>query len=274
MPRTPRRSARPAGRMGQQHRHPSGAPGDPGRQGHADRRGAGAGSRNATRASSPAARATPRSPTASSWRPSATRSRSRRATRPPATTTSSGWSTGTSPTNRTSLVVDPPNGRLPPLTSDAQRLVDDRAAHLADNPASSWTDRRLQERCITFGMPNLFAGYNSYYQIIQTPRSRRIPARDDPRRAHRSPRRPAARRRRHPAVARRRAGLLGRRHAGGGDAQLLAPRPIPRPPSTPGSEARRSSCASSSASRASAPTPCATSSRSRIRAPTRRRGRR
>ena len=71
--------------------------------------------------------------------------------------------------NRTSLVVDPPSGRLPPLTPEAQRLVDARSAHLADNPASSWTDRRLQERCITFGMPILFAGYNSYYQIVQTP---------------------------------------------------------------------------------------------------------
>ena len=71
--------------------------------------------------------------------------------------------------NRTSLVVDPPDGRLPPLTPEAQRHVDARAAHLADNPASSWTDRRLQERCITFGMPNLFAGYNTYYQIVQTP---------------------------------------------------------------------------------------------------------
>ena len=71
--------------------------------------------------------------------------------------------------NRTSLVTDPPNGRLPAFTPDAQRQIDARIAHLADNPASSWTDRRLQERCITFGMPNLFAGYNSYYQIIQTP---------------------------------------------------------------------------------------------------------
>ena len=69
--------------------------------------------------------------------------------------------------NRTSLVVVPPDGRLPPLTPEAQRHVDERAAHLADNPASSWTDRRLQERCITFGMPNLFAGYNTYYQIVQ-----------------------------------------------------------------------------------------------------------
>ena len=71
--------------------------------------------------------------------------------------------------NRTSLVVDPPHGRLPALTPAAQRRIEARVAHLADNPASSWTDRRLQERCITFGMPNLFAGYNTYYQIVQTP---------------------------------------------------------------------------------------------------------
>ena len=41
--------------------------------------------------------------------------------------------------------------------------------HVAEHPASSWTDRRLQERCITFGVPKPFAGYNMYYQIIQTP---------------------------------------------------------------------------------------------------------
>ena len=71
--------------------------------------------------------------------------------------------------NRTSLVIDPPHGRLPAFTTTAQERIDARVAHLADNPASSWTDRRLQERCITFGMPNLFAGYNTYYQVIQTP---------------------------------------------------------------------------------------------------------
>ncbi len=71
--------------------------------------------------------------------------------------------------NRTSLVVDPPNGRLPALTPAARRRTEARAAHLDDNPASSWADRRLQERCITFGMPNLFAGYNAYYQVVQTP---------------------------------------------------------------------------------------------------------
>ena len=70
--------------------------------------------------------------------------------------------------DRTSLIVDPPNGRLPKLTPEATRLTEARAAHLAANPASSWTDRRLSERCITFGLPNLFAGYNTYYQIVQT----------------------------------------------------------------------------------------------------------
>ena len=70
--------------------------------------------------------------------------------------------------NRTSLIVDPPHGRLPELTQTAARAVAARRAHLDANPASSWTDRRLQERCITFGMPNTFSGYNTYYQIVQT----------------------------------------------------------------------------------------------------------
>ena len=71
--------------------------------------------------------------------------------------------------HRTSLVVDPPTGQLPPLTPAARRSVDARAEQWAANPASSYTDRRLQERCITVGMPNLFPGYNTYYQIFQTP---------------------------------------------------------------------------------------------------------
>ena len=71
--------------------------------------------------------------------------------------------------HRTSLVVDPLTGRRPPLTPAAQQFTEARARHVAANPASSWTDRRLQERCVTFGMPNLFAGYNTYYKIFQTP---------------------------------------------------------------------------------------------------------
>ena len=69
--------------------------------------------------------------------------------------------------NRTSLIVDPPTGRLPPTTSAAQMAAD--AARTGRGRPAAWTvDRGLSERCITFGLPNLLAGYNSYYQIFQT----------------------------------------------------------------------------------------------------------
>ncbi len=69
---------------------------------------------------------------------------------------------------RTSLIVDPPDGRLPELTPDAQaRVVEARAARM--RPAAGPEDRSLGERCITFGVPRTGAGYNSYYQIVQTP---------------------------------------------------------------------------------------------------------
>ena len=70
---------------------------------------------------------------------------------------------------RTSLIVDPPNGRLPPLTPQARERQAARRAYLADHPADSWEDRSLGERCISFGSPRLGAGYNSYYQIVQSP---------------------------------------------------------------------------------------------------------
>ncbi len=70
--------------------------------------------------------------------------------------------------NRTSLLVDPPDGRLPAMIPAAAERVAVRGAYLADHPADSWEDRMLNERCITFGLPNLLAGYNSYYQILQT----------------------------------------------------------------------------------------------------------
>jgi hypothetical protein len=70
--------------------------------------------------------------------------------------------------NRTSLIVDPPDGRLPALTPEAQKrrasLSVDRAARGFDGPE----DRALSERCITFGVPRIQAAYNSYFQIFQT----------------------------------------------------------------------------------------------------------
>jgi hypothetical protein len=54
------------------------------------------------------------------------------------------------------------------LTPDAQARRDAIAA-ARTRPAAGPQDRALQERCITYGSPQLVAGYQSYYQIVQTP---------------------------------------------------------------------------------------------------------
>jgi hypothetical protein len=72
---------------------------------------------------------------------------------------------------RTSLIVDPPDGRLPPLTPQAQKREQARAEdrrRRGPDPADSWTDRNLAERCITRGAPKLPGGYNNNFQIYQT----------------------------------------------------------------------------------------------------------
>jgi len=71
--------------------------------------------------------------------------------------------------NRTSLIVDPPNGRLPARTAGAvQRAEAGRALRRA-HPADSYSDRNVDDRCISYGVPRTSAGYNSYFQILQTP---------------------------------------------------------------------------------------------------------
>lgn len=71
---------------------------------------------------------------------------------------------------RTSLIVDPPDGRLPPLTPEGQKKRAARAEQLRAHPADSWEDLPLQLRCITYhGVPPLPSGYNNTYQIFQTP---------------------------------------------------------------------------------------------------------
>jgi hypothetical protein len=70
---------------------------------------------------------------------------------------------------RTSLIIDPPDGKIPPLTPEAQR------AGAARRPGfNSVEDRPLGERCIigfgsAGGPPMLPVGYNSNYQIVQVP---------------------------------------------------------------------------------------------------------
>jgi hypothetical protein len=72
---------------------------------------------------------------------------------------------------RSSLIVDPANGKLPPLTPEGQSRVAARlAARAARGPADSWEDRGLQERCILYhGVPPSPTGYNNNYHIAQTP---------------------------------------------------------------------------------------------------------
>jgi hypothetical protein len=74
-------------------------------------------------------------------------------------------------TMRTSLVVDPPDGRIPPFTPEAREKEAARvAARQRRGPADSWEDRSLMERCIlNHGVPPLPTGYNNNYQILQIP---------------------------------------------------------------------------------------------------------
>jgi len=71
----------------------------------------------------------------------------------------------------TSLVVDPPDGRLPALTSEARARLAARAADNREHPADGPENRSLQERCLSFnaGPPMLPGPYNNYVQIFQMP---------------------------------------------------------------------------------------------------------
>ena len=71
--------------------------------------------------------------------------------------------------NRTSLIVDPPTGRIPPLTRAAQQRAAERREHAHEHPSDGPEDRSLSDRCLHFGSPRMGAGYNSYFQILQTP---------------------------------------------------------------------------------------------------------
>lgn len=70
---------------------------------------------------------------------------------------------------RTSLITDPSNGKLPPLTAAAQKRRAEEAEHRRLHPYDGPEDIAVSHRCITGNVPMLGAGYNNYYQIVQTP---------------------------------------------------------------------------------------------------------
>ena len=75
-------------------------------------------------------------------------------------------------TARTSLIVDPVDGKMPPLSEEGKaRAAARRAAARTHGPADSYENRSLQERCITRGLPEvtLPGPYNNNLQIVQTP---------------------------------------------------------------------------------------------------------
>jgi len=68
-------------------------------------------------------------------------------------------------TRQTSLVVEPPDGRVP-VKPSAEAKRDYNAAHITD----SYEYMSLWDRCITRGVPGVYfpAGYNNAHQIVQT----------------------------------------------------------------------------------------------------------
>ena len=75
-------------------------------------------------------------------------------------------------TGRTSLIVDPPDGRVPPLTPEGEkRQAARRAAARQFGPSDNPENRGLFERCITRGVPaGMLPGpYNNNLQIVQAP---------------------------------------------------------------------------------------------------------
>ena len=73
---------------------------------------------------------------------------------------------------RTSLIVDPPNGRLPDRTEAAQMAARERSAHLEEHRYDSHLDRSSGDRCLmgfNAGPPMRSSAYNTNVMIFQTP---------------------------------------------------------------------------------------------------------
>lgn len=72
---------------------------------------------------------------------------------------------------QTSLIVDPPNGRMPPLTPEGEAISAARPPRGSEPPPASWLDLRLYDRCITRGVVGsvLPVIYGNGLEIFQSP---------------------------------------------------------------------------------------------------------
>jgi hypothetical protein len=68
------------------------------------------------------------------------------------------------------FVVDPPDGKIPPMTAAAEKRIAARARS-GRGPADSYEDRSLYDRCVSRGLPGsmLPTIYGDSYQILQGP---------------------------------------------------------------------------------------------------------
>ena len=74
-------------------------------------------------------------------------------------------------TRRTSLMVDPPDGRIPAMTPQGRARAEANKAYFAAHPADGPEDRPLPDRCLMFsqsGPPMIPGNYNNNYQIVQS----------------------------------------------------------------------------------------------------------
>ncbi len=80
------------------------------------------------------------------------------------------------PDRRTSIIVDPEDGRLPPLTPEMEaRMSSAEARRIArmrggQEPVETYEQLDLGDRCLWYrGIPSFPTGYNNNYHIVQTP---------------------------------------------------------------------------------------------------------
>ena len=74
--------------------------------------------------------------------------------------------------NRTSLIVDPPDGRLPRQTEAARLAAQQRRAYQEEHRYDSYENRSMGDRCIMFsksGPPMRSGAYNKNVMVFQTP---------------------------------------------------------------------------------------------------------
>ncbi len=74
--------------------------------------------------------------------------------------------------NRTSRLIDPPDGRFPAMTPAAAQKYKQVHAWLVSHASDSAETRTLYDRCLVFsqsGPPFIPGNYNNFYQVVQSP---------------------------------------------------------------------------------------------------------